>query len=71
MPKKGRFRSYTFGSETIEGLCQAVRMEKVRGSRDGGQGGPYLEKQEGDAGGWGGREETAMSRDGACRGGAG
>ena len=26
MPKKWRFRSYTFGSETIERLCQVMRM---------------------------------------------
>lgn len=38
MPKKGRLTSYTFGSETIEGLCQAVRMKRVRRSRDGGSG---------------------------------
>ena len=43
MPKKWRFRSYTFGSETIERLCQVMRMdtslgERVRGSRGGGSG---------------------------------
>lgn len=43
MPKKWRFRSYMLGSETIERLCQVVRMdtplrERVRGSIDGGLG---------------------------------
>lgn len=43
MLKKWRFRSCTFGSESIERLCQVVRMdtslgERVRGSREEGSG---------------------------------